>query len=149
MNMQNETSSHWPPWLEPIDHTADVGVVIRAADLPQLFERAAWGMFAVITDPGSVRPEVAVPIAVTASDRAGLLVRWLSELNFRHVTQHLVFGQFTVERLTDAALTATVRGERIDPGRHVIYTEIKAVTFHGLELERVDEGWRAQIIFDL
>jgi SHS2 domain-containing protein len=36
-----------------------------------------------------------------------------------------------------------------DPARHTIFTEIKAVTFHDLQLKRDDRGWKAQIIFDL
>lgn len=147
--MQGQSSSKSPPWLEQIDHTADVGIVIRAGDLRQLFERAAWGMFAVITDPETVRPTVSLSLAAAARDREGLLVRWLSDLNFHHATRHLLFSQFVVERLTDTELTATVCGEKIDPARHVLHTEIKAVTFHGLRLEQGHEGWRAQIIFDL
>jgi SHS2 domain-containing protein len=42
-----------------------------------------------------------------------------------------------------------VRGERLDPARHQIFTEIKAVTFHGMRLERGEKGWEAQIIFDV
>jgi SHS2 domain-containing protein len=147
--MQNGPSSESPPWLEHIDHTADVGIVVRATDLKQLFERAAWGMFSVITDLTAVRPTTPVSIPVVGTDRQALLVRWLSELNFRHVTQHLLFSRFALERLTDTELAATVSGEAIDPARHVIYTEIKAVTFHGLQIGAVDDGWKAQIIFDL
>jgi SHS2 domain-containing protein len=44
---------------------------------------------------------------------------------------------------------AEVSGETINPDRHTIFTEIKAVTFHGLRLEKSDNGWEAQIILDL
>ena len=138
-----------PAWLKLLDHTADSGISVRAADLPELFARAAWGMFSLLTDLNTVKPQQTETVAVTAPDREALLVRWLSELNFRHVTQRVVFSEFHILELNDQRLVARVAGELIAPGRHIIHTEIKAVTFHGLRLEPVDGGWRTEIIFDL
>jgi SHS2 domain-containing protein len=77
------------------------------------------------------------------------MVRWLAELNFRHVTRHELYCQFNVQGWNDQQLTAEVAGERVDTARHTLYTEIKAVTFHGLRIEQAGAGWQAQIIFDL
>jgi SHS2 domain-containing protein len=147
--MADGPSSNSPPWLTFIDHTADVGIVVSAPDLPTLFARAAWGMFAVITDVPGVRAQTALRVAVEAEDRAALLVRWLSELNFLHVTQHWLLSRFEIGDFCDTRLVAVVAGESIDRSRHVVHTEIKAVTFHGLSIESAGGGWRAQIIFDL
>jgi SHS2 domain-containing protein len=138
-----------PDWLQELDHTADTGIVVTAPDLPTLFSRAAWGMFAVITDLEAVQPARAEVVEVAAEDLPGLMVRWLSELNFRHVTRHELYCQFRVVDFREWRLEAAVAGEPIAPGRHTVFTEIKAVTFHGLEILPVDAGWRAQIIFDL
>lgn len=138
-----------PVWLEWLDHTADTGLVVWADTLPDLFSRAAWGMFSVITDVSQVQPKEMFHLAVEAGDHQALLVRWLAELNFRHVTRHRLFCRFDVLDLSEMALKADVYGEAIDPERHTIFTEIKAVTFHGLEITKVAERWRAQIIFDL
>lgn len=137
------------PWLQPLDHTADRGIIVRAGDLRELFARAAWGMFSIITDMDAVKPAQAEAMVVTAPDREALLVRWLSELNFQHATRHQVFSRFDIRELRDDRLVAEVGGEKIVPERHTIHTEIKAVTFHGLRLERVAAGWKAEIIFDL
>lgn len=175
-----------PPWLSLLDHTADTGLVVTAPDLPALFSRAAWGMFQVLCDLGAVQPAEAETVVLEADDLPALMVRWLSELNFRHITTHRLYARFEVRELgrkdapspgcaptPDAGrdapplpsaaaatspgasaggpwhLRADVFGERIVPGRHTLFTEIKAVTFHGLELAEVDGGWRAQIILDL
>lgn len=138
-----------PAWLEPIDHTADAGFTVRAPDLPSLFARAAWALFAIITDPAAVRPAETLAVTVAAADREALLVRWLAELNFIHQTRALLFGDFAVTSLSDTQLTASVKGEKIDRGRHTVYTEIKAVTFHGLTVERQESGWLARVIVDV
>ena len=147
MNDANESAP--PDWLEQIDHTADIGIVVRAENLQELFERAAWGMFSVITDVPNVRANDRERITVRAEDRADLLLRWLSELNFRHIIDHRLFSRFRIQSLSDQELTAELQGEKIDLDRHTIYTEIKAVTFHGLSIEQNQRGWQARIIFDM
>lgn len=139
----------FPPWLEEIDHTADAGFRVRAPTRGQLFERAALGMFALLTDLDRVAPRDERTVTVAGSDTDDLLVRWLSELNYLHVTEHVLFSEFAVDRLEDERLEAGVRGEPIDADRHTVYTEIKAVTYHQLSVERTEEGWTVQVIFDL
>jgi SHS2 domain-containing protein len=138
-----------PEWLTLVDHTADAGIVVEAPDLARLFERAACGMFCVISDLVAVQAMETSRISIEAPDRAALLVRWLSELNYRHVTEHRVFSKFEVLTLSEHHLGAEVSGEIFDPARHTIFTEIKAVTFHDLQLAHDERGWKAQIIFDL
>ncbi|MCE9615223.1 MAG: archease [Lentisphaerae bacterium] len=138
-----------PAWLEPVDHTADAGFVVGAATLPQLFERAARGLFALIGDLDTVRGIDEECIAITAQDLPALMVQWLSELNYRHQTLQRVYGRFAVESVTPTSLTARVRGEPIDRARHRLYTEVKAITFHGLQVDQVGRRWRARVIVDL
>ena len=60
-----------PEWLDFVDHTADAGIVVQAADLKELFARAAWGMFSLITDMDAVRraemTRVSMPAALPFS----------------------------------------------------------------------------------
>ena len=138
-----------PDWLKFVNHTGDAGILVQAPDLQELFGRAAWGMFSLITDMDAIRHLDIIGIEVEASDLSALMVKWLSELNYQHVTEHRLFGKFEIIEINEESLVAVVRGEKLDPGRHQIFTEIKAVTFHGMRLKRDDEGWEAQIIFDL
>lgn len=142
-----------PDWLREIDHTGDIGIQVTAESLPQLFERAATGMFGVLTDVDTIRPEQRTKFEVTGSDREALMVRWLSDLNYDHTVDHLVFTDFEVDAIEETSdgltLTASAGDEPIDPDRHTIYTEIKAVTFHGLEIQETDGTWTVQVIFDM
>jgi SHS2 domain-containing protein len=43
-----------------------------------------------------------------------------------------------------------VYGESVNFNKHEVYTEIKSVTYHQLEVRQKEDGsWRAQVIFDL
>jgi Uncharacterized conserved protein len=81
------------------------------------------------------------------------MVEWLSELNYRHTVDHVLYSAFegvSIEETDNGlALTATARGEPIAPERHTVYTEIKAITFHGLDVHETDDGWAVQVIFDV
>jgi SHS2 domain-containing protein len=94
------------------------GIVVHAEDLKELFARAAWGMFSVITDVNAVKPAEKTRISVEASDRHALMVNWLSELNYRHVTEHRLFCRFDVSTVTEQRLEAEVHGEKTDHERN-------------------------------
>lgn len=138
-----------PDWLHELDHTGDAGFDVEAPTLDVLFARAAWALFTVLTDLDAIDPRETHRLTIEAADREALLVRWLTELNYVHSTGGWLFGRFDVHLSDDRHLTATAHGERFDPERHPLYTEIKAVTFHGLRIEQHPEGWQARIIFDL
>jgi SHS2 domain-containing protein len=138
-----------PPWLRQVEHAADVCILVEAGSLPELFARAAWAMFSLLTDLSQVRPLQAQTVVAVAEDREELLVRWLSELNFRHVTRRELFCHFEVCEMSDKLIRAQVLGEKTDLERHVVHTEIKAVTFHQLRIEQRGQGWEAQVLFDL
>ena len=134
---------------EIFEHTADLGLRIRAADLPTLFADAGRGLFAmVVENPDSIEPAESRDFRIAGSDLTYLLFDWLNELLYLCDTEQLVCSQFEV-RLDEQGLTATARGERIDPGRHHLTHEIKAITYHELKVEREGTGWLAEVIVDI
>ena len=79
-----------------LDHTGDLGVLVRAATAEELFERTAAAMFALLADPEMVREELEETFRVEAEDRETLLVAWLSELLYRHVVSRRLYRLFEV-----------------------------------------------------
>lgn len=135
--------------FEPIEHTADVGYRLYAPTLAELFAVAGRALFDAITELDSIQPQFERKIEAEAGDVEALLVAWLSELNYRCITELEVYGEFAIEEISPNAVRATVRGEKIDPARHLIQTEIKAVTYHELYVRETENGWEAQAIFDV
>lgn len=132
-----------------LDHTADFMVEVEASDLPALFVDAARSMIAILTDPKTVRGRHELSVEVDADSLEQLLVTWLTELIFRHETQLWLFSDFEIEAMTETRLQARVWGEKLDPKRHPIEREIKAVTYHRLGIEQKDGDYRTKIVFDL
>jgi SHS2 domain-containing protein len=135
---------------ETFDHTADLGLRIRAADLDTLFAEAAEALTsALVEDPATVEPRREVAIQVTGTDRAYLLFDWFKALLYHFDAEHLLFRRFAV-RVRDDGLDATAWGEPYDPDRHPLSHEVKAVTYHGLRVDQEPNGdWLAEVIVDI
>ena len=135
--------------FEILDHTADIGLIIYGKDLRELFEHAGEGFFHLITDLKKVRPRVEKRIELEGECLERLMVDWLGELLYLHEVDHFLFKEFGIETVGEPGLKAMVKGEPFQEGIHSIKTEIKAVTYHQIQIEEGKEGWRAQVIFDL
>lgn len=136
-------------FFAPIDHTADVGYRLFAPTLAELFVVAGRALFDAMIEVDSVELRLEREIEVAADDVEALFVAWLAELNFYCLTQLELYAEFKIAEISPTAMRATVRGEKIDPARHVIQTEIKAVTYHELYVRETSTGWEAQVIFDV
>ena len=135
--------------FEILDHTADIGLVIYGENLKALFGNAGEAFFHLITDLRKVRHRVERRINIGGESLDRLMVDWLSELLYLHDVENLLFKGFKVESVGKDGLNAIVKGEPFREGIHVIKTEVKAVTYHRIEVRQENGRWRAQIILDL
>ncbi len=134
---------------ETFDHTADIGLRIRAADLDGLFVEAAKGLFSLIVEnPSAVRPLEEFSFQVTGNDQDYLLFDWLNELLYQFETGGILFCEFDVH-VDDDGITAIARGESADAERHQLVHEVKAITYHHLKVEETEDGWLAELIVDI
>jgi SHS2 domain-containing protein len=133
------------------DHTADLGLAIRAADLDDLFRTAAKGLFeCIVANLGDVRDVSNEPVHLEADALPELLRAWLSELIFRSETRHCLYCRFQVQVAADGrSLDAQIGGESIDRERHLLDHEVKAVTHHGQVLRQAESEWLAELILDI
>lgn len=135
--------------FETFDHTADLGLRVRTADLNTLFAEAAQALFAVVVDnPDNIRPEQRFDWTIAGDDREYLLFDWLRTLLYHFDAEHLVLTRFAVEVKPDG-LTASAWGEPLDRGRHELGHEVKAITYHELKVEQNTDGWLAEVIVDI
>jgi SHS2 domain-containing protein len=132
---------------ELFDHTADIFIKAYGKTLSEAFENAAVGMFDIITDKSKIGIVGEYIINLEAPDLEQLLVDWLSELLFLNSAKNLVFGSFKVV-IDENHLSAQVFGEEYDISKHKMGIEIKAVTYHMLEVNDT-EPFYVKILFDI
>ncbi len=135
---------------EIFDHTADVGIVVRGKTLEEMFEKAAYAMFDIILNANKIQPAGKYKVSLSSPTLEDLLVDWLSELLYVFSTELFVMGKFEVKILKHKngySLNATCWGEPYKRRKHGIKTEIKAVTYHELEINP-EKGY-AKVLFDI
>ena len=135
---------------EYLEHTADMGMVVSGKNLSELLMHAAQGLFETIAVVETVDEVVSTQIHLTAESVEELFVAWLDELIFRHETEETFFKRAEIQQCSETEMSATVYGEPTNFDKHEVYTEIKSVTYHQLQVvEKSDGSWFAQVIFDL
>lgn len=130
------------------DHTADIGVEIRARTKKELFRRAALAMSQVMTgvpptdSPGARQHS----IYVEGADTEDLLVNFLREVLYLLGENNLYLCDCRIEKGGHRKLFAVLRLGQLTQRPQL---EIKAVTYHGLYVTREKSGWVARVIFDV
>ncbi len=134
---------------EYFEHTADLGLRIRATSLDLLFVEAARALFAaIVEDLQSVRTVQRFDVTLPTDDVEYVLFDWLKSLLLEFDVKHMLFGRFEA-RIEDGKLTAAAWGEPLDRDRHALEHEVKAITYHGLKVEQTPDGWLAEVIVDI
>ena len=135
--------------FETFEHTADLGLRVRADSIDQLFVDAARGLSSMIVlNLDSVQMVEERTIELEGDESDLLLFDWLNELLFSCESEGLVFAEFDVT-IKNGKMTGVARGETIDPKRHELDHEVKAITYHGLKVVLADSGWLAEVIVDI
>ncbi|MHC4992451.1 MAG: archease [Planctomycetota bacterium] len=136
--------------FEITEHTADLGIRITSSTLEILFAEAARGLFSLLVENlDEVTPADEWHYEIAGTDPEYLLFDWLSELLYAFETTHVLLCEFQVRYDADRGVRAVARGEALDPTRHRLDHEVKAVTYHGLDVHRTDGGWEASVIVDV
>lgn len=135
--------------FETFEHTADLGLRVRATTLERLLEEAGRGLFSMmVTNLEDVRCLQERTYRVEGAAVDYLLFDWLNELLYTFESERLLLAEFKVE-LDPGGMRATARGEPMDLNRHRMEHEVKAITYHGLRVEEIADGWLAELIVDI
>jgi SHS2 domain-containing protein len=132
-----------------IEHTADLGVEITAADLPALFASAGEALYALIADPATIENREAIKVSATGANPEDLLHTWLCELLALFNVEGFVGKRCEITYISDGHVQGRVSGEKLDLKRHAFHTEIKGVTYHDFNVWQDAGTWHARVIFDV
>jgi SHS2 domain-containing protein len=132
-----------------LDISGDVGIEAFGESKDDAFIHVAVGMYSLITNINAIREKKTIEIRVESHSLDGLLVSWLNELIFHFDAYGFVGKKIEVKHFSDNKLIATITGEEFDPERHDRKLLIKAATYHKLRIEKVDDIWEIDVIFDI
>ncbi|RQW06167.1 MAG: archease [Calditrichaeota bacterium] len=136
-----------------INHTADLAVELQADTIEDLFKTAARAWRNAVLEKSKVRKQETKKIELHSPMLDELLVETVSELNYLFSVGQWLFSDFKkldiYEENEEWYLTAMVTGEPFDEERHQVEAEIKAVTFHKMDIRRVNGKFKTTMVFDI
>lgn len=129
-----------------VDHTADMMVKAFGSTLEECFANAAYALFDQTVDLSNIGTSEETEFRVTGIDDEDRLYSLLSELLFIEDCDNLILKEFDVSFDGDDVV-CHARGETLDRSRHRTRSEVKAVTYHMMEVDR--ETPSVTVLFDV
>ncbi|MGH7208835.1 MAG: archease [Nitrospiraceae bacterium] len=137
---------------------ADSAFEARGDSPSELFVAAAEAVIETMVNPETVSAGWRREITHQAPDLASLLFDWLSDIVYLKDAEGVVFREATAVVTEDRPhggwkLRGALTGELIDPARHELRADVKAVTKHLYEVrrdgDREGERWTARVVLDI
>lgn len=133
-----------------LEHPADIGIAFSGASLPEALEQAARGLTSLLVGDSPVEERRSLVVTVEGRDSLELLFNWLGELLLAFDADGFICARFKIETLGDNAVRAELLGEDFDPVRHQPVHDVKAITYHQMELAPDAKGaWHGRVYFDI
>ena len=136
-------------YFEFRDHTADLLVHIEAVDLAGLLRQAGQALYAAVGQPAASEQVVETQLIIEADDSETLLHDWMGELLYRLETRGEWYRQFEFHHCKPVRAEATAHGVIVDFETSQLDREVKAITIHDLNIERVKDGLRVDVVLDI
>lgn len=139
---------------EFLEHESDIGIRAWDRTLERTFVQGGKALFDIMVDLKKVKKKTSVDISCEARDIPALFVEWLNKLLTQSDLKKTVFKDFKVESIEPFGydvyrLKGTAFGEKIDPKKHSVRTEVKAATYFGLKYEFRDGCHYLQCVVDV
>jgi SHS2 domain-containing protein len=132
-----------------LDHTADLGILVRGKDIKDLFKNACHAMTEIMIKTTPVDKIKSKRLAITGQDLNELMINWLGEVLYLFYGEKEIVYDVIIKTVSQSQLDATIKVIPYRPELHEILCEIKAVTYHQIDVSEKNGYWEARVIFDL
>jgi len=136
-----------------LPHTTDAYIEAYGTTMEKAFASAGLSLFDTICDVNSISKSMSEEIQITAGNESRLLYDWLEALLLKFELEGKVYSGIDVREISrdggSLKLYAIISGETYDKSRHGAKVEVKAVTFHRMEVLANSSSVVLRFILDL
>jgi len=133
--------------------TAELAFEAYGRDLNEVFSNAALATMETMVHLAAVLPKQSKPIKLQNKDLKSLLIDFLNEIIYYKDAEQIFLSKFDIDikQKPDGVwlLSAKIHGEPMDRKRHLLRADVKAATYHMLELKKEKNGWLARVVLDV
>ncbi len=124
--------------FEWVEHPADTGFKAYGDDLEEAFENAALALSEIIADTEKIEAKKEMEISLSSEDLEALLYDWIDHFIYLYDAKSFIYSKFRVKNISETdkgyKLEAKAWGEKYDSEKHGDGTEVKAMTYHMMEI---------------
>ena len=129
--------------------TADLLVEARGKTLDEAFSYLALGMFNTITPIEGISEKEEFSLEANGQDIESLLFNLMDEFLYINDVEFLVPKKIDIKLDVEKYYASAVCvGERFSSETHQVGVAVKAVTYHMMDIRKVENGWVVRMVFD-
>lgn len=140
------------PNFKYFDTTADIGVEVNSKNITDAYIDAALGTLNIITDIEKIQPKTVKQINIESEDEYGLLYDWITELLILLDSENFMASQYDISITNDDKtyrLQGNIVGDIYDTNIYNYKTEVKAITYHEMDIVQEEDNIKIRFIVDL
>ncbi len=137
------------PSYKIIDHTGDMGFELAGKTLPEVYARSLLALSDIIVRSDALSASEARELVVSGEDDVSRLHAILEEALFQFEKDGFLAKEAKVSVSKDGSVLAKLKGQRVDPATQPVDRVVKAITWHGLAIEKKRGKVKARVILDL
>jgi SHS2 domain-containing protein len=135
---------------------ADMGIIAKGNTLNEAFSESAKALTNLMVDIDTVEKNIKKEFEINSEDECSLLYDFLTELLILMDSEFLVFCQYDIDIIINEKdnekeyrLKCVAHGEELDKTKHQPKEEVKAITYHKMEIKKDNKEYNIKFIVDL
>jgi SHS2 domain-containing protein len=136
-----------------LPHTTDAYIEAVGATLEEAMQFAGLALIDTMCNANSISPSVTEHIEASGESEVALLYDWLESILLKFDLERWVYGEFKIAPIVKSTAgfrtVAKASGEKYDREKHGAKVEVKAVTYHRMEILRVEGSTILRFVLDL
>jgi SHS2 domain-containing protein len=134
------------------DTTADIGIQVQSSNMNEAFRYSALATLNLITDIEKIEKNISKEITIESEDIYGLLYDWITELLILLDSENFIASEYNLsisKGENSYILSGEIIGDLYDTNRYNYKTEVKAITYHEMNIKQEDNDINIKFIVDL
>ncbi len=131
-----------------LEHTADIGFIVRAKNLENLLKRTALLLSKVMIEENSVEEKEVKKLEIEISDKELIIIDVLRELLYFFETENFIWKALDLS-IKESKVILNLKGEKFNPKKHKLKKDVKAVTYHDYYIEDKGNYLETRFILDI
>ncbi len=136
---------------EYFETTADIGVTACGESLENAFINSALGTMNLITSINQIKPKITKKVEIKSEDIYGLLYDWITELLILLDSDFFIASEYDIiiTKNNEYILTGNITGDIYNTDLYNYKTEVKAITYHNMDIKKIGDKYKLNFILDL